>query len=165
MISSYGGEAYTMLAMRDMIKSSSKPVATIAIGKAMSSGAFLLAAGSKGLRFASPDTAIMIHEVAAGVIGKTAEITETADTIKALNHKVIANLAIDCDKSYKYIESFLYSKKNADMMMTPVEAKRMGLIDNIGIPRIAAASLPTQLVNMPSHPAHVGSKRKKAKKP
>src|SRR5574343_416254 len=58
-ISSYGGSAHNMSAMRDLIKSSSKPVATVCIGKAFSSGAMLLAAGTKGLRFITESGQIM----------------------------------------------------------------------------------------------------------
>src|SRR5690554_4690500 len=50
-INSYGGQVFSLVAKRDLIKTSVKPVSTIAVGKAMSCGASLLAAGTKGYRF------------------------------------------------------------------------------------------------------------------
>jgi enoyl-CoA hydratase/carnithine racemase len=62
--------------------------------------------------------------------------------------------------------AYIHSKKNVDWTMSATEALKMGLIDHIGIPRIAAAHLPTQLVNAPTHAAHSSKKKKKrAKKP
>jgi ATP-dependent Clp protease protease subunit len=135
-ISSYGGEVSALLAMRDIIKSSHKPVSTIALGKAMSSGACLLAAGTKGLRYASPDTIIMIHEVSTGVVGKAADIKETAETVQMLNRKLLANLASDCGIPLSKLDAYMHSTKNADWNMTAQEAKKLGIVDKVAVPRI-----------------------------
>ena len=58
-IDSYGGQVHSFLAMAAEIESSSLPVATICIGKAMSAGAMLLACGTEGYRYASPDSVIV----------------------------------------------------------------------------------------------------------
>lgn len=165
-ISSYGGEVAVMLAMRDLIKSSPKPVATIALGKAMSAGASLLAAGSKGLRFASADSSIMIHEVSSGVFGKAAEIAESAAIISDLNKKLFNNLAKDCGQNQKKLLAKVHSKKNVDWTMSAKEAQELGLIDHIGIPRIASIAMPIQLVATLPHNANKGiAPKKKTKKP
>lgn len=135
-ISSYGGDVSVLMAMRDMIKSSSKPVATIALGKALSAGACLLAAGTPGLRFASKDTTIMIHEVSGGAVGKSADITEQALVMDSLNKKLLTNLARDCKIPYKKLESQIKSRKNADWTLTAADAKNHGLIDHVSVPRL-----------------------------
>ncbi len=136
-ISSYGGDVSVLMAMRDLIKSSNKPVATIGLGKAMSCGACLLAAGTKGFRFASKDTAIMVHEVSGGAIGKTTDVAEQAIIMQELNRKLLANLAKDSGKSHKQIEKKLKSKKNADWTLTAAEAREWGIVDHVAVPRIA----------------------------
>jgi ATP-dependent protease ClpP protease subunit len=76
-IDSYGGEVYSLMTMIDSIKASRVPVATIVEGKAMSCGAVLLTCGAPGMRFASPHSTIMIHEVASAGRGKVEEINMT----------------------------------------------------------------------------------------
>ena len=134
-ISSYGGEIASLMAMRDLIKSSPKPVATIALGKAMSSGACLLAAGTKGFRFASQDTLLMFHEVSGGAMGKTSDVVESAQVMEELNKKLLNNLAEDCGLTFEEIEHQFKTKKNADWTMTAQTAKKWGFIDHIAIPR------------------------------
>jgi|SRR5271166_1775169 len=135
-VSSYGGDVATLMGMRDIIKSSPKIVATIGLGKAMSAGACLLAAGTKGWRFASPETSIMIHEVSGGMVGKTSDVAESASVMASLNKKLLTNFAKDCGKSYKDVEQQIKSKKNADWTMSTAEAKRWGVIDKVAVPRI-----------------------------
>ena len=135
-VSSHGGEVHCLLAMRDLIKSSCKMVATIALGKAMSAGASLVASGTPGLRFASPDTCLLIHEMSAGSIGKTQDIQVNTKAITALNKLLLNNLANDIGKPVKMIQDKLDALKNADWFLTAPQAKKLGLIDHIGIPRI-----------------------------
>lgn len=137
-ISSYGGETDVLAAMRDLIKSSSKPVSTIGLGKAMSCGASLLAAGSKGLRFASKNTSIMIHEISAGTEGKAEDIKQSAADIERQNKKFLKNLATDMGIPVQTIQKEFAKRKNADWTMTPVQAKALGLIDQIGVPRVVS---------------------------
>ena len=149
-ISSYGGEVSSLMAMRDLIKSSPKPVATLALGKAMSAGACLLAAGTKGLRFASPDTLLMIHEVSGGAMGKTADVVESAQVMGELNLKLLNNLAADCGLSMEDIENQLRSKKNVDWTLTAQAAKKLGLIDHVAIPRHITRMPEKELSNPPT---------------
>jgi ATP-dependent Clp protease protease subunit len=137
-INSYGGDVHIVLAMRDMIKSSPKPVATIAMGKAMSAGASLLAAGTPGFRFVSPDAYIMIHEISSGMEGKANEIAHEAVLVAEMQKRLFKRLAIDTNNSIETIEAQIAKKKNADWTMTAVEAKKWGLVDHIEVPRVGS---------------------------
>jgi ATP-dependent Clp protease protease subunit len=147
-VSSYGGDITSAFAMRDLIKSSSKPVATIALGKAMSAGAVLLAAGTQGLRFASPDALILVHEVSSGAYGKSTEVKASAESLNFVNKLMFKNLAEDCGKTVKEFEEKLRSLKNADWTLTAKEAFEWGLIDDIAIPRLLPESN-LRLVQLP----------------
>jgi len=169
-ITSYGGEVYGLLAMRDLIKSSPKIVSTIALGKAMSSGAFLLAAGTKGCRFASENSDIMVHELSAKSDGKASDMIQQAMDIDGLNKKLFKNFSDDIDMNVDDIYEEINSRKNADWIMNAQEAKRFGIVDHIGLPRVGQS----QSINMllidpkldPNKPANqVKAKRRtKAKK-
>jgi ATP-dependent Clp protease, protease subunit len=137
-VNSYGGEVYALTAMRDLIKSSRKPVATIGVGMAMSCGASLLAAGTKGFRYASKDIQILIHQVSSVSLGKTSDITESAKVVAGLNRQMFQNLANDTGKTLKQYEDQIKSKHNADWTLTASVAKKWGIVDHIGIPRATA---------------------------
>ena len=135
-VSSYGGMLSTLVGMRDIMHSSTKPVATIGLGKAMSCGAALLAAGSKGLRFASPFTSIMIHEISAGVGGKNSDIQSDALNLARDNKTFFKNLAADMGVSQKQLEKILHDRRNTDWFLTAKEAQAVGIIDHVEVPRI-----------------------------
>jgi ATP-dependent Clp protease protease subunit len=139
-ISSYGGLIDTLAAMRDIIKSSSKPVATIALGKAMSCGACLLAAGTPGCRFVGPNTEIMVHELSSGAVGKCSDIEQTAEDLSRANKRLLTNLAEDTGHTYEEVSKLLKQRSNTDWVLTPKEAKQFGMIDIIGIPRLGGQS-------------------------
>lgn len=136
MISSYGGSAHNMLAMRDLIKSSTKNVATVAYGKAMSAGALLLASGTKGFRFSSPNTQIMVHEVQTGMSGNLTEVKEAVVITQQLDDNVFKLLAEDTGKTVKFWKDKLKKIPGGDLHLTSDEAKKLGLIDQIGTPRL-----------------------------
>lgn len=134
-ISSYGGDITIMNAMRDIIKSSRKPVATIAMGKAMSAGITLLAAGTKGYRFASPNSSLMFHEISTLHHGKATDLEYSAVNTSQINKQIIKNFASDTNQTVKFIEDQIKSRKNTDWFLTPSEALKYGIIDHINIPR------------------------------
>lgn len=135
-IHSYGGDAHSLLAMRDIIKSSHKPVATIAIGMAMSCGVLLLAAGTPGMRFAAPSTQLMIHEASWMSYGKAADITENAKSFERLNYMVYVNFSKDTGISVKRIQNKMKDMRNADWYLEPQEALNWGIIDQVDLPRV-----------------------------
>lgn len=154
-INSYGGQVYALTAMRDLIKSSPKPVATIAVGMAMSCGASLLACGTKGLRFASPDADILIHQVSGGTWGKTADIEESARQYKRMNQKMLENLAKDTGKPKDYFQKRINKMANVDWTVDAEEAKRLGLIDHVSIPRLTNHQQASMLADVPSYDEQV----------
>lgn len=144
-VNSYGGQVYSLVAKRDLIKSSPKSVATICLGKAMSCGASLLAAGTKGLRFASPDSRILIHQVSSMTLGKASDIKEDAAQVQMLNEMMLRNLAEDSGLTVHKLKNEIKNRDNADWTLTAEEAKKWGLIDHVGIPRHIYRHAPTAL--------------------
>jgi len=135
-VSSYGGDAYNGLAMADMVKYSTKPVWTVALGKAMSAGALLLSAGHKGRRCALPNSYIMVHEVRIdGFGGKTHEFLQQAGEMKNLNNRFLTVLAENSGKTVSELKALLAKKHNADMTMDAEQSKVFGIIDHIGLPK------------------------------
>lgn len=139
-VNSYGGDVYALTAMRDLIKSSRKPVATIGVGMAMSCGASLLASGTKGFRFAAKDMHILIHQVSSLSLGKMSDIQESARVTKDLNKKMFDNLAADCGRKPGEFEKEIKKRLNVDWTLSAASAKRWGLVDQIGIPRVMGQS-------------------------
>lgn len=130
-INSEGGDIYCALAIYDLIQKSTCPVRTITIGKAMSAGAWILLAGTSGLRFAYENARIMLHEGSAFMFGE-----ERISNIDVQNeeNKLMHRLYIDIlkrhtkiDKDYKEIKQWLIK----DIYMSSEEAKEMGIIDEI----------------------------------
>jgi len=144
-ISSYGGDAYSLIAMRDIIKTSTKPVATIALGKAMSAGAFLLASGSKGLRFASQNTYILVHEMSTETGGTASEIKNEAANIAEVNDTLLRNFASDIGTKYSEVSNKIKELGNSDWHLTAKGALEWGIIDNIDIPRVLSEVSSTSL--------------------
>lgn len=135
-ISSYGGEVYSMIGMRDLIKSSKKAVMTVVLGKAMSCGAVLAAAGTKGMRFISPESELMIHEASAGAYGKTSDIKNEAHSIDLLNDKMLGYLAKDSGMSLQKLKKHMNQKNNTDWYLTAKDAVKLGFADEVAIPRL-----------------------------
>lgn len=134
-VNSFGGQVHSLIAKRDLIKTSAKPVSTIAVGKAMSCGASLLASGSKGYRFASTDTRILIHQVSSMTLGKASDIKTDAEQVQDLNDMMLRNLAEDTGNSVAKLKQEIRNRENTDWTMTPQEALKWGMIDGVGIPR------------------------------
>jgi ATP-dependent Clp protease protease subunit len=167
-INSYGGEVYSLIAKRDIIKSSHKSVATICMGKAMSCGAALLAAGTKGLRFATPDSRILIHQVSSVAIGKASDIREDAAQTQALNEMFLRNLAEDTGNSVAKLKQEIRNRDNADWILTAEEAKKWGIIDHIDVPRHVyppvQTTLTVALLNREEEEETSSKKKRKSRK-
>jgi len=136
-IDSYGGQAYSLLAMLDIIKSSNKKIATVAIGKAMSCGSILLTAGDDGLRFASPNATIMIHDVSAGTFGKVEEIKSDVGEAERLNQLVFSIMEKNIGFKKGELLSILRTKHNSsDWYITPQQAKKLSIINHVRVPKL-----------------------------
>ena len=126
-INSPGGSVTSGLAIYDTINYIKADVSTIAIGMAASMGAFLLAAGAKGKRYALKNSEIMIHEVLGGTKGQASIIELEAERIIKLRDKMNKMLAHLTNQSVKKISKD--TKK--DYFMDSNEALKYGIIDKI----------------------------------
>lgn len=136
-IDSFGGEAYSLLAMIDMIENVDVPVATIAVGKAMSCGSILLACGSPGLRFAGRNSTIMIHDASTISVGKIEELKADVGEASRLNNLILEMFSKKCGhKNKNYFKDLIGQKKHINWFLNAEEAKKHGLIDHIGLPTL-----------------------------
>lgn len=135
-IDSYGGDVYSLLGILDILDASKKPVATFVRSKAMSCGAVLLSAGDKGLRFASANSTILIHEVSSFSLGKNTDVQSDAQESNRLNDMLLYILAKNSNKPKNFYADLVTQKNNADLYITPKDALKYGIIDKIGVPTI-----------------------------
>ena len=142
-IDSYGGELYSLNAMRDILKSSLKPVCTVAVGKAMSCGSFLLAAGTPGYRFASTNSTIMVHHALWGQIGNMDDQIHSIEYNQRIVEGVYDNFTSDTKISKVKFKQKLKSIENRDWYLSPSEALKEGLVDYIGFPNLLIGKLIT----------------------
>ena len=128
-INSPGGSITDGMAIFDTINYIKCPVSTICIGLAASMGAFLLAAGTKGKRYATPNAEIMIHQplISGGLSGQTTEIKIHADHMVKTREKLNRILSEKTGKPLEQIEK----DTERDNFMTAQQALEYGLIDGI----------------------------------
>ena len=126
-INSPGGYISAGMAIYDTMQFIKPDISTICIGMAASMGAFLLAAGTKGKRFALPNSEIMIHQPLGGARGQATDVVIHAErlirTKKALNKILSEKTGQPLEKIEKDVER--------DYFMTSEEAKAYGIIDDI----------------------------------
>ncbi|MGP1432654.1 MAG: ATP-dependent Clp endopeptidase proteolytic subunit ClpP [Catonella sp.] len=126
-INSPGGSVTAGMAIYDTMNYIKCDVSTICMGLAASMGAFLLAGGAKGKRFALPNSEIMIHQPSGGARGQASDIKIVADNIIKTRHKLNEMLAANTGKPIEEIER----DTERDNFMTAEEAKAYGIIDEI----------------------------------
>ena len=126
-INSPGGSVTAGWGIYDTMHYIKCDVSTICIGMAASMGAFLLSAGTKGKRFALPNSEIMIHQPAGGAKGQATEIQIVADMILKTKKKLNETLAANTGQPYEVVAR----DTERDYYMSAEEAKAYGLIDSI----------------------------------
>ena len=126
-INSPGGSITAGMAIYDTMQFIKPNVSTICIGMAASMGAFLLAAGEKGKRFALPNSEVMIHQPLGGAQGQATEIEIAAKRILFLRDKLNKILAERTGQELEVIER----DTERDNFMTAEKALEYGLIDKI----------------------------------
>ncbi|MBR2838189.1 MAG: ATP-dependent Clp endopeptidase proteolytic subunit ClpP [Kiritimatiellae bacterium] len=126
-VNSPGGSVTAGLAIYDTMQFVKCPVATYCLGQAASMGAVLLAAGTKGRRFALPNARIMIHQPWGGAEGKASDIEITAREILRLKEVLNGILA---KHSGKAVEDVVRDT-DRDHFMSAEEAKAWGLVDEV----------------------------------
>jgi len=126
-INSPGGSVTAGLAIYDTMQYLKCPVSTICIGLTASMAAVILAAGTKGKRFALPNAEILLHQVAGGMQGQAADIEITAKQILLMKGKLNKILASHTGQSVSKMEK----DTDRDFYLTPEEAVKYGLIDEV----------------------------------
>ena len=126
-INSPGGSVTAGMAIYDTMKYIKCDVSTICIGMAASMGAFLLAGGTKGKRFALPNAETMIHQPSGGSKGQASDMKIVADHILKTKDKLNRILAENTGKSLDVIER----DTDRDNYMSAAEAVEYGLIDSV----------------------------------
>ena len=130
-INSPGGSVSAGFAIYDTMQYIKCDVTTICVGLAASMGAFLLSSGTKGKRFALPNSEIMIHQPLGGAKGQASDIEIQARHIARIKMKINQILSENTGKSLKVIEK----DTDRDNYMTADEAKKYGLVDQIFVTR------------------------------
>ena len=130
-INSPGGAVSAGLAIYDTMHYVKCDGSTICMGMAASMGAFLLAGGAKGKRYALPNAEVMIHQPSGGAQGQATDIKIVADKILQTKKKLNEMLAANTGQPYEVIAA----DTERDRWMTAEEAKAYGLIDEIVAPR------------------------------
>ncbi|MCI9582705.1 MAG: ATP-dependent Clp endopeptidase proteolytic subunit ClpP [Clostridium sp.] len=126
-INSPGGSVTAGMAIYDTMNYIKCDVSTICLGMAASMGAFLLAGGAKGKRYALPNSEVMIHQPSGGARGQATEIQIVAEKILQTKKKLNEILAANTGQPYEVIER----DTDRDNYMTAQEAMNYGLIDHV----------------------------------
>lgn len=126
-INSPGGSVTAGLAIYDTMQYIKCDVSTVCIGMAASMGAFLLAGGKKGKRFALPNAEIMIHQPSGGAQGQATEIQIAAEHILRTKQKLNEILAANTGQDIETVKA----DTERDNFMSAEEAKAYGLIDEV----------------------------------
>jgi ATP-dependent Clp protease protease subunit len=134
-INSPGGSVTAGLAIYDTMQYIRPQISTLCVGQAASMGAVLLAAGTKGKRFALPHARIMIHQPLGGFQGQATDIDIQAREILRMREELNNILTKHTGQSLKKIEK----DTDRDMFMTGKQAQEYGLVDDVIAARLETA--------------------------
>lgn len=126
-VNSPGGSVHDGMAIYDTMQFLKCDVVTYCIGKAASMGAVLLAAGTKGKRYALPHSRVMIHQPSGGAGGQAADISIAAKEIIRWRETLNGVLSAHTGKSADQISK----DSDRDYYMTPDQAKEYGIVDHV----------------------------------
>ncbi len=126
-INSPGGSVSAGLGIYDTMRHLKCDVSTICVGMAASMGAFLLSAGTKGKRFALPNSQVMIHQVLGGAQGQATDVEIEARHMLDIKHRLNTLMAANVGKSVEEVTR----DTERNNWMFPQEALEYGLIDKI----------------------------------
>jgi ATP-dependent Clp protease protease subunit len=126
-INSPGGDVNAGLGIYDVMQYVRPSVETICMGQAASMGAILLAAGTRGKRYALPHTRVMIHQPLGGVQGQASDIMIHAEEILKIRHQLNAILASHTGREIAEVEK----NTERDRFMSAEEALNYGIVDQI----------------------------------
>jgi len=129
-INSPGGMVTAGLAVYDAMQFIKSPISTVCMGMAMSFGAVILAAGSKGKRYALPNSRIMIHQpliMGGGISGQATDIEIESKEMQFNKKVLIEIMAKHCGQTFEKVEKDM----ERNLYMSAEEAKAYGLIDGV----------------------------------
>jgi len=136
-INSPGGSVYAGMAIYDTMQVIKPDVSTICVGMAASMGAFLLAGGAKGKRYALPNSRIMIHQGSGGFRGNTPDVLIQVKELETLVDKLMKIIARHTGQDVEKVKRDV----DRDRFMSAEEAKTYGLIDEIFVGKDSLISL------------------------
>jgi len=130
-ISTPGGNADDMFAIYDTMRSIREevPIRTRGIGKVMSAGVVLLAAGTKGERSIGKNCRIMVHSVIGGHVGPMHQLDNEMEEIRNIQDQYIAVLSEETKMTKRYLRNLL--KKKVNIYLSATEAVELGIADKI----------------------------------
>ncbi len=126
-INSPGGSITAGMAIYDTMQFIKNDVTTICIGQCASMGALLLTAGTKGKRFALPNSRILIHQPSGGASGQATDVRIMAEEILRMREMTSRLLAFHSGQPFDQVEKDV----ERDRILSPVQAKEYGLIDEV----------------------------------
>ncbi len=134
-INSPGGSIAAGMAIYDTMQFIKPDISTLCVGMAASMGAFLLAAGAKGKRFALPNSTVMIHQPLGGFQGQASDIEIHARYILALRERLNRLMALHTGKSIEEVAR----ETDRDNFLTAEEALAFGMVDQVLQKRVLSA--------------------------
>lgn len=126
-INSPGGSVVDGLAILDTMMCIDAPIRTVCLGQAASMAAWILAAGNKGERYATPNARIMMHQIATGIEGDTSHIRSYVDHLSKLQTLMIGLMHRFTGKEKNKIERDI----EVEFYLSAEEAKNYGLVDKV----------------------------------
>jgi len=126
-INSPGGSITAGMAIYDTMQFIKNDVTTICIGQCASMGALLLTAGTKGKRFALPNSRILIHQPSGGAQGQATDVRIMAEEILRMREMTSRLLAFHSGQNFEQVEKDV----ERDRILSPLQAKEYGLIDEV----------------------------------
>src|SRR5512143_615876 len=134
-INSPGGSIAAGMAIYDTMQFVKPDISTLCVGMAASMGAFLLAAGAKGKRFALPNSTVMIHQPLGGFQGQASDIEIHARYILALRERLNRLMALHTGKAIEEVAR----ETDRDNFLTAEEALAFGMVDQVLQKRVLSA--------------------------
>jgi len=131
-VNSPGGSAYAGMAIYDTMQFIKPAVSTLCIGQAASMGSLLLAAGHKDMRFATPNSRIMVHQPSGGFQGQASDIERHARDILKMKRRLNEVYVKHTGRTYEEVEKTL----DRDHFMDADEAQTWGVIDKVLTSRV-----------------------------
>ncbi len=132
-INSPGGIVTSGMAVYDTMQFVKPAVSTLCTGQAASMGSLLLCAGEKGMRFATPNARIMVHQPSGGFQGQASDLERHAEDIIKMKRRLNEIYVKHTGQTYEAIESTL----DRDYFMTAEQARAFGIVDQVITTRVA----------------------------